>query len=80
MAEVDANGNLIQDDTLLLLLNAHHEPMPFTLPAHRRGVKWELLLDTRAPSGHRRHRPLKGGDVYSLESRCLAVLQLRRKP
>jgi isoamylase len=79
MAETDAKGNLIQDDTLLLLLNAHHEPMPFTLPAHRRGVKWELLLDTRTPAGHRRHRPMKGGEVYSLEGRCLAVLRLRRK-
>jgi isoamylase len=26
-------------DTLLFLLNAHHEPMPFTLPAHRRGAR-----------------------------------------
>ena len=28
----DEQGNAIQDDTLLLLLNAHHEPVTFTLP------------------------------------------------
>ena len=78
--EVDAEGSPILDDTLLILLNAHHETVPFTLPAHRRGVKWELLLDTRVPEGRRPHRQMKGGDVYSLEGRCLAVLQLRRKP
>ena len=80
IAEVDAKGNPILDDTLLILLNAHHETVPFTLPAHRRGVKWELLLDTRAPAGRRRYPSMKGGEVYGLEGRCLAVLQLRRKP
>jgi glycogen operon protein len=30
-------------DTLLFLLNAHHEPMPFTLPAHRRGGRGDCF-------------------------------------
>jgi glycogen operon protein len=77
--EVDAQGNPILDDTLLILLNAHHEPLPFTLPAHRPGVTWELLLDTRTPEGRRLHRPMKGGEAYQLEGRNLAVLRLRRK-
>lgn len=73
-------GSAITEDTLLILLNVHHEPVPFTLPAHRRGVKWELLLDTRTPEGRRLRRPTKGGDVYALEARCLAGPQHRRKP
>jgi len=77
--EVDARGERITDDTLLILLNAHHEPVPFILPAHRRGVRWEVILDTRTPHGGRRHRPLKGGEKYDLEGRCLAVFRLRRK-
>jgi glycogen operon protein len=77
--EVDAWGNPILDDTLLILLNAYHEPLPFILPAHRPGVKWELTLDTRTPEGRRLHRPMKGGEAYQLEGRSLAVLQLRRK-
>jgi glycogen operon protein len=77
--DVDAQGDRITDDTLLILLNAHHEPLPFTLPAHRPGVKWELLLDTRTPEGRRLHQPMKGGEVYNLEGRGLALLRLRRK-
>jgi len=77
--EVDIQGDRIADDTLLILLNGHHEALPFTLPAHRPGVKWELLLDTRTPEGRRLHRPMKGGDVYSLESRCLALLRLQAR-
>jgi glycogen operon protein len=77
--EVDAQGDPVTDDTLLILLNAHHEPLSFTLPAHRPGVKWELALDTRTADGRRLHRPMKGGEVYNLEARCVALLQLRRK-
>jgi isoamylase len=76
--EVDAAGKRIRDDTLLILLNAHHEPLPFILPAHRRGVRWELMLDTRTRDGLRRQRPLKGGEPYDLDGRSLAVLRLRR--
>jgi len=78
--EVDARGERITDDTLLILLNAYHEPVAFILPAHRRGVKWEVLMDTRTPDGRRRYRPLKGGEAYDLEGRCLALLRLRTKP
>jgi glycogen operon protein len=77
--EVDSQGNLILDDTVLILLNAHHEPLPFILPAHRPGVKWELILDTRTPDGRRLHRPMRGGETYDLEGRSLAVLRLQAK-
>jgi glycogen operon protein len=76
--EVDARGNRIVDDTLLILLNAHHEPLPFLLPAHRRGVRWELVLDTRAASGGRHHRLLRGGEAYELEARSVALFRLQR--
>jgi len=74
--EVDPRGERVTDDTLLILLNAHHEPVPFILPAHRRGVRWEVVLDTRARNGLRRLRPIRGGEPYDLEGRCLAVLRL----
>ncbi len=77
--EVDARGERITDDTFLIILNSHHEPLSFILPAHRPGVRWEVLLDTRTPDGHRLHRPMKGGETYNLEGRCVAVLQLGGK-
>ena len=77
IAEVDPRGDRITDDTLLILLNAHHAPVPFILPAHRRGVRWEVLLDTRTRDGLRRHRSLRGGEAYDLEGRCLAILRQR---
>src|SRR4029453_10845206 len=50
--EVDRAGESIRDDTFLLLLNAHHEPIDFVLPAHRARMRWELVLDTRAWTGN----------------------------
>jgi glycogen operon protein len=78
IAEVDERGNHIVDDTLLLLLNAHHEPVPFRLPAHRRGVRFELLLDTREPTGRpRKQATYRGGASYELLPRSLALFCLR---
>jgi glycogen operon protein len=76
--DVDARGRRIADDTFLIMLNAHHESVPFLLPAHRRGVRWEVVVDTRAADGRRKHAPLKGGEVYELEGRVLALLRLQR--
>jgi isoamylase len=49
--DVDETGQRIEGETLLILLNAHHEPIPFQLPAHDHEARWELVLDTARPSG-----------------------------
>ncbi len=68
------------DNTLMILVNAYHEPIDFVLPAHPRGARWEILLDTRGASGQRRHRALRGGASYDLAARCLAMLRLVDMP
>ena len=75
--ELDSRGNRIVDDTLLILLNAYHEAIPFTLPAHRRKVRWEVIMDTNeARFGTAAHRAMRGGDAYDLKARSLALLRL----
>jgi isoamylase len=46
IASLDAQGQRVVGDTLLVLLNAHHEPMTFALPAIEWGADWELVVDT----------------------------------
>jgi glycogen operon protein len=75
--ETDEKGRPILGETLLVLLNAHHEPLTFTLPAHRRGVRWEPLLNTFELNGSRKVTILKGGASYELDARSMAVLRLR---
>ena len=75
--EVDAKGRAISGETFLLLLNAHHEAVPFTLPAHKRGVRWELIFDTSVPVPPKRVRSYKGGGEYPLGERTCALLRLK---
>ena len=77
IAETDDRGNRIVGDTLLVLLNAHHEPLIFTLPAHKTTVRWEPLYNTAESSLKTEVTVLKGGSSYELEARSLAVLRLR---
>jgi glycogen operon protein len=79
--EADPKGQPIVDETFLVLLNAHHEPRPFILPAHKRGLRWQPILDTAASRSRlKRVMILKGGEGYDLEARSIAVLLLRQKP
>ena len=63
-----------------MLLNAHHEPLAFTLPAHKRGVIWQMILDTSVTAeSDPRSTIFKGGEEYVLEARSIAVLKLGQK-
>jgi isoamylase len=48
--ERDARGGPITDDSFLLCLNAHHEPVQFTMPPPEYGGKWRVVLDTDEPT------------------------------
>jgi glycogen operon protein len=76
IGDVDERGEKIVGETLLLLLNAHHEPLPFTLPATRAEHHWERVLDTAGSNGE--VTPMNAGDKYRLEARSLAVLRTRQ--
>jgi isoamylase len=78
IGETDENGAPIVGDTVLLLMNAHHEAIPFTLPAVKEGQQWECLLDTADPQGE--PWPCPGGQPYELHGRSMAVLCTRAKP
>jgi glycogen operon protein len=43
----DQRGQRIVDDSFLLLVNAHHEPITWTLPRSA-GTNWSVLVDTAA--------------------------------
>jgi glycogen operon protein len=74
--ETDGKGHPIVDDTFLVLMNAHHEPLAFVLPAHKRGVRWETMIDTAGETAPKRGTIFKGGQPYQLEGRALAILRL----
>jgi len=72
MDEVDEQGRRITGDTLLILLNAHHELIKFTLPQHTRGW-WDLVFHTSEE--HSEDAPHHVGDVFPLDERSMAVFR-----
>jgi glycogen operon protein len=51
LEEQDEKGNPITDSRFLLLANAHHETMPFTIPNLLPITHWRVVLDTSSPTG-----------------------------
>jgi len=77
MEENDEHGCRVVDDTLLILLNAHYESVPFVLPAHRPEQRWELVLDTQDSSGRREPPPVLEDDSYVVAPRSLVMLRIK---
>ena len=76
--EVDERGEALKGDTLLLLINAHSEELPFTLPATAGGDVWQVILDTAEPD---RSLPVKvrpEGEQFPLFGRSVALLRTVR--
>jgi glycogen operon protein len=74
--EKDHLGNPIHDDTFLLLINAHHEPIRFTLPPHPANVQWQLVLDTVQDVVPALAPLMPEGNHYDLQARSLALMQV----
>lgn len=73
LGEVGEDGELLEDDTLLLLMNAHVEDVPFRLPG-RAGMTWEVVVDTTSPDGRSEARHEAGATVR-LRDRSLMLLR-----
>jgi glycogen operon protein len=73
IGHVDERGEPVTGDTLLLLLNAHHEEVLFTLPAVDPEHRWEPLLDTA--NGKVGQSLVVEGAPYPLQARSFAVLR-----
>jgi glycogen operon protein len=75
LGDVDENGELISDGDLLLILNAHHEPVSFTIPVWDSQEPWEVELDTSQPQNGRQ----TVGPEQAIEVAGRAVIMLLRK-
>ena len=77
IGDVDEKGEKLVGETLLLILNAHHEPIPFTLPVTNPGHSWESILDTADPEAG--PGLFGAGQQFPLHGRSLALLRIREE-
>jgi glycogen operon protein len=76
--EVDERGRPIVGDTLLVMFNAHHEAVPFSLPKRRDEQRWELVFDTFRPDVA--PGPVSEAEPYPLRGRSLAAFRIQATP
>jgi glycogen operon protein len=75
---VDAQGEPVRDDTFLLLINAHQEPMPFVLPGEEH-LEWEQILETTNEDGFLKEpKKFSSGDDVDLNGRATYLFKLSR--
>jgi isoamylase len=74
ISTVDVQGRKVSGDTLLILMNAHQEPVQFVLPAIEWGRDWEILVDTSSTDGAVHARATAGGTLTVVD-RGLMVLR-----
>jgi len=76
MDVLNFEGEPIRDDTFLLLVNAHYEPIPFVLPGQEH-IEWQLILDTMQTEGFlTEERKFASGDDLDLGGRATCLLRL----
>jgi isoamylase len=68
-------GQVIEDDSFLLLLNAHPEDRVFTLPRRRFGAQWELELSTAEPEAEPGSARYGARTEVQVMSRSILVLK-----
>ncbi|MDX2696833.1 glycogen debranching protein GlgX [Streptomyces ipomoeae] len=75
IAEPDPYGRPVVDDSFLLLLNGHWEPLPFRLPGTRYGERWTARIDTAVePDADPDESEYKAGAQVTVEARGLVLL------
>ena len=75
---VDAQGEPVRDDTFLLLINAHQEPIPFVLPGEEH-LEWEQILETTNEDGFLKEpKKFSSGEDVDLNGRATYLFKLSR--
>ena len=77
--DTDGRGQPLEDDDVLVLVNASDGNLDFTVP-ERLGGTWDVALDTQHPTGEGGWREVKAGQRIAVLNRSLVVLLKPREP
>jgi isoamylase len=76
--EIDDRGQIIRDSNFVVLINAHHEQIPFILPLRTPHASWLVLVDTSCQPSQHATAFYSPADSYPLHARSLTLLVERR--
>jgi len=75
--EIDERGEHVRGATLLILLNAYHQPVDFKLPDGLTSGRWKMEFDTSAGFAGKDAKNTEDGGVVHVTDTSLIVLSLQ---
>jgi glycogen operon protein len=69
------HGEEIHDNSFMLLFNGHYEPITFSLPTRRFGLRWTVVLSTADGSFGDGGRTVAPREPIEVEARSIVVLR-----
>jgi len=76
---VDEHGNVLLDNSLLILLNASEDPVDFVIPPDGGSAEWLLAFDTASPEKADHSESAAPGSKRTLVPRSLVVFESSEK-
>jgi isoamylase len=73
--EPGPHGEKVQDDSFVLLFNAHDEDRQFKLPRRRMGARWELELCTADPEAEAGSASYEAQAMINVTARSITILK-----
>ena len=80
LAETDRYARPVRDVSFLMLFNAHHDAIPFMVPAIGGIAAWYAQFDTALENGTPAARTTPAGTEYPLQGRSLVLLVQAPRP
>ena len=71
---------LMNRDTFMVLMNAHHEAIPFVFLEEDRAKRWTVVMDTSEVDENGWSWRIHSSDSYLLAGESLAILRARNEP
>jgi glycogen operon protein len=71
----DARGERIVDASFIVLFNAHHEPLTFTMPEKAWGTRWLRTIDTADAVNEGEGEGVDAGKATTLDAHSVAVFR-----
>lgn len=76
LGDVDEKGEPVKDESFLVLLNCHREPIDFCLPQLQSRPKWQVLIDSNRPElSDSEEKISASGDVVTLVPHSMVMLR-----
>jgi glycogen operon protein len=79
LEEQDERAQPIVDQNFMLMMNAHHDAVPFRLPTTASGMGWLALIDTSSQASTNASAFYEAGTIYPVQARSMVLLQERQR-